>query len=970
LTEKSTCRLPVLVGLFFALSVGSVAAEQIVLRGAGLFDAGVIPAEVRVDMRNLPKPEAWRPGDPIKEIPQRKGVPRDYVAPATAPQPGDGDPLRALDRRAPAHSGGRAFDTPLISQDGLGFTGVNPPDTVGDVGNDYYVQLINGSGTRVLILDKTNGLEAASFVLGSLAQGLGTGCTAGRGDPIVMFDSTVFNGIGEPPGRWFLSEFTSESFCVYISQTADPTDGLWYVYEFFSDSGLLPDYPKYAVWPDAYYIGANEDGASVPGPGRTVYALDREMMLQGQPTRPTQVFEVPPMAGFGFQMLQPADWDGAVPPPADAPGLFLRHRDDEVHNGDSADPTRDFLEIWKFSVDWDNAANSTFSGPTNIGVADFESELCGLVSFSCVPQRGSSIRLDPLREPMMWRAQYLNFGTHQVIVGSWVTDVEGGAADLHGVRWAELRNVGSGWTRHQQGTISPDNIHRWMSSIAMDGSGNLAVGYNVSETSSVFPGLRYTGRLISDPLDTMPVAEVSLVEGAAANASNRYGDYSSMNVDPVDACTFWFTGEYNASSQWSTRIGKFRFETCGDPNFILNGDPRELQACVSAGDDLVSGITLEVGSLQGFSSDVALAFDPALPTGFSGSIDPLTVTPAEPPTQAAAEITVPSTALPGEYPVTITGASVGAGSQAVGFTVSVADVVPPATTLESPAAGAVNAALAPVFEWSASAQANSYLFELATDSNFSEILVAETVVGTALQIPFELDSLTEYFWRVSPVNQCGAAAATSASFITALAAGDCEIGSVAIEYFVDDMESGENGWSHSAPDGPDTWNLQGVDANSPVSAWQADSVAEPSDQRLVSPEIILPGGISSPTLQFFTRFSIEQSASGCYDGAIVEYSDDNGQTWTRFAASDILDNPYVGVIETGGDNPLGGFPGWCGLQEWTRTVIDLGGLEGQDLRFRFRLGTDVLVAQEDWLVDDVVVQSCEFDLIFSDGFEL
>jgi len=467
----------------------------------------------------------------------------------------------------------------------------------------------------------------------------------------------------------------------------------------------------------------------------------------------------------------------------------------------------------------------------------------------------------------------------------------------------------------------------------------------------------------------MPIAEVSLAEGIASNASNRYGDYSSMNVDPADACTFWFTGEYNLSSQWSTRIGKFRFETCGDPNFILNADPREIEACVAAGDDALPDLTVEVGSLQGFSSDVKLAFDPPLPAGFTGTISPQNVMPADPPAQAIAQITAGSTLSPGDYAVGISGTAAGAGSQAVAVSVSVAAIVPPATTLQSPTDGALDTALQPVFGWSASDQADSYVFELATDSNFSDIVVSQNVDATGYQVPFELESLTEYFWRVSPLNQCGVAPAAMASFTTALAPGECGIGTVVFEHFADDMESGQNGWSHTAPDGPDTWNLQSDDANSPVSAWQADSVAQPSDQRLTSPEVGLPVWASSPTLQFFTDFSIEESQSGCYDGAILEFSDDNGQTWTPFDSGDILDNPYAGAIETGGDNVLENLPGWCGTQQWTRTVVNLGGLEGRDLRFRFRLGTDVSVAREDWLIDDVVVQSCEIDLIFSDGFE-
>jgi hypothetical protein len=975
-------------GLAFAGAASHAADAPVVVRGAALFDRGVIPARVDVDMSRLPVPRRWRAGDAIKEMPQRKGVPRDFVPPATARQPG-GDPLRELARRFPSREGGRAFDTPLLDQDGLGFSSVNPPDPVGDVGNDYYVQMVNGfGGARVRILNKADGSRVVTgtddqgqpeiledFNLKDLAVGANTGCTAGSGDPIVMFDQAAPNDVG-PPGRWVLAEFTSTSLCVYVSHTSDPTAGDWHLYEFDSDSGALPDYPKYGVWPDAYYIGANENAGSIAGPGRAVYALDRERMLQGQPTRPTQVFEVPLLDGFGFQMLHPADWDGATPPPAGSPGLFLRHRDDEVHDAGANDPTRDFVEIWRFGVDWDNPAASTLAGPETIAVADFESEMCGLVSFACVPQPGSDVLLDPLREPMMWRVQYRNFGTHETLVGSWVTDVVGGAADLHGVRWAELRDAGSGWTAHQQGTVSPDDVHRFMGSIAMDGAGNLAVGYNVADGESVHPGLRYSGRLASDPLDTLPIAEVTLVDGSAANGSNRYGDYSSMNVDPVDDCTYWFTGQYNAASQWSTRIGKFRFAACGDPTFILRAEPTRLRACVAGGDDPLADVALGVGSFDGFAETVALAFPGPLPVGLEGSITPVEVVAAEPPAEAVLSLTAESGLDAGVYDVTVAGSAAGVADQSVLVRVDVADASPGAISLQAPADGATAVSRQPLFEWSASAGAAEYAFELATDAAFVDIVAAEVVAGTSFQPAIELDSLTEYHWRVTPLNQCGAGPAPVASFTTELAPGTCAPGTVESTYFADDLETGEGDWTHSAADPPDTWALQSDEAASGLSAWRATSNfalgSEPdfvSDQRLVSPVVALPADATAPTLEFATDFDLEQSQGGCWDAGLVQYSTDDGASWTSFTGAEVLDNPYTGIVESLSSNPIAGEAGWCGAQPWTRTVIDLRGLEGEDLRFRFRLGTDEAVPLDDWLIDDVRVQSCEPDFLFADGFE-
>ena len=161
----------------------------------------------------------------------------------------------------------------------------------------------------------------------------------------------------------------------------------------------------------------------------------------------------------------------------------------------------------------------------------------------------------------MWRLAYRNFGSRQVLVGNFTTDVNGN--DRAGVRWFELRKTGAAWSLYQEGTYAPGTtLNRWMGAIAMDGSGNIALGYNVSD-SATYPGIRYAGRLASDALGTLPKGEHTLVNGTASNGSNRYGDYSAMSVDPSDDCTFWFTGQWNAAGTWSTRIGKLKFDECG-----------------------------------------------------------------------------------------------------------------------------------------------------------------------------------------------------------------------------------------------------------------------------------------------------------------------------------------------------------------------------------------------------------------------
>lgn len=513
-----------------------------VIRGAEVVET-VVPFAVDVDLRNLPRAPGWRPGDPIKEIPRRfypRGNEGDPHQPAN-PTGVTRDPL--LDAQAGAPQGvDRAFTSPDLSFDGQGYTGVNPPDTVGDVGTTYYIQMINDSGGSLFtVYDKTTG---AVVVGPSNLDALGSGfCGNGLGDPIVLYDHLA--------GRWLLSEFSSSGnrLCVYVSQTGDPITGGWYNYDFSATT--FPDYPKYAVWPDAYYVGTNESNVAA-------YALERSQMLSGAAAS-MQRFTAPDLDGFGFQMITPSDLDGPAPP-AGSPAYFLRHRDDESHGPNPNEPDADFLEIFEFSVDWATPANSTFTGPFQVAIAEFDSSLCGLTSFSCISQPGTNVRLDPLREIVMWRSQYRNFGSYEVLVGNLATDVNG--ADQAGVRWYELRRNGGAWGLFQEGTYAPDSDSRWIGSAAMDGDGNIAVGYNVS-SSTTFPGLAYAGRLAGDPAGTLPQGETTLVAGTASNPSNRYGDYASLNVDPVDDCTMWFTGEYNATSQWSTRIGSFVFAGCG-----------------------------------------------------------------------------------------------------------------------------------------------------------------------------------------------------------------------------------------------------------------------------------------------------------------------------------------------------------------------------------------------------------------------
>src|SRR5438067_5884191 len=542
------CALPI----FLATSPGASAQSQQppkTMRGALSIEAKAVES-LDVNLKTLRKAAVWKQGDPVKEVNPRKHYDRESRVL---------EMLKSLGPRIPALDSLLGFQTRTLENrlalatakelkpgkvniNGLPFSGVTPPDVSGAVGPAHYIQAINTfDGTTYIIYKKTDGsVEAGPFLLSDL----GGQRVTGHGDPIVLYDQLA--------NRWLLSEFTEtpvNAVHVYISKTADPVAGGWFHYRF--DTPNFPDYPKYRIWPDAYYMTSNEND------GPAVYAFDRAKMLKGQPAT-LQRFLAEQLRGFGFQALTPANLDGATEPPKGSPFYVMRHRDDEVHNPDSHNPDEDFLELFELRIDWVNPGNSSMTGPTNLPIAEFDSELGGLTTMSCFPQKGSNVRLDPLREVIMHRLPYRNFGTYETLVGSFVTDVDG--KDHGGIRWFELRKVAGGnWALHQEGTYAPDSNSRWMSSVAMDGKGNIAIGYSVTN-NTMFPSLRFAGRLASDPMGTMPRGEVTLINGTAANASNRYGDYSTLSIDPADDHLSWFTGAFNAADRSSTRIATFGFE--------------------------------------------------------------------------------------------------------------------------------------------------------------------------------------------------------------------------------------------------------------------------------------------------------------------------------------------------------------------------------------------------------------------------
>jgi hypothetical protein len=477
----------------------------------------------------------------------------------------------------------------LSNQDNFNIFGgrVNPPDPNGEVGPNNYVEVIN---LVFAVYDKSGSKLLGPVDTGTLWENFAVpDCTDPSGDPVVLYDQFT--------DRWILSQFTTSGMnpdgsfngkpfynCVAVSQTGDPT-GAYYRYAFItsqagSTSTFFPDYPKYGVWTDSYTLTSRDFG-SQDEYGISVYALEKNKMVNGQPARAVHFFldgndpDVLPLVGDG---LLPADVDGKQKPNADTAIPIVGTQDNNASYG----ATFDALNIFDLSVKWRSTPIASLELNTQLPTAAFDSIFpCGVVpgslapsSRDCLPQPGitdGSQYLDILsyRQRPTFRLAYRNFKDYEALVTNQSVEA---TPNVAGARWYEIRRTGSTYSLYQQGTYAPgDGIHRWMGSVAQDKKGDMALGYSVVNGVSVYPGIRYTGRLAGDPLGQMTLEEGTIINGSGVQTAtnSRWGDYTDMTVDPVDDCTFWYVNEYYLTSgtpadtrPWHTRIASFKLPGC------------------------------------------------------------------------------------------------------------------------------------------------------------------------------------------------------------------------------------------------------------------------------------------------------------------------------------------------------------------------------------------------------------------------
>lgn len=792
-----------------------------------------------------------------------------------------------------------------------------PPDTNGDVGPNHYVLTVN---TSIAMYDKTTGALQRQITFNDFFPAGAGACESGHsGDPVVVYDRFA--------QRWLISDFkvldTGPYYeCVAISQTTDPVNGGWYYYSILISTTALNDYPKLGVWNDSYFFTFNMfANFGTTWGGVQVWALEKARMLTGQSITPVY-FSL--SAGSGYSSLLPAH--ALSLPPLGAPNYVTA-----VQQPGS-------LLIWEFTPNWSNPGASTFTGPTELSVAPF-------AAAASIPQPSTSILLDSLSfRPMM----QLIYRTVNGVEALWLTHTvaSGGVAAM---RWYEVRQPAVTPVLHQQGTYQPDSYHRWMGSLAVDQDGNMALGYSIG-SGLMYPSIRYTGRLAGETLGLLPQGEKVIVNGSTYQASyTRWGDYSAMAVDPVDDCTFYYTTEYydalenTANLNWQTRVGAFKYTSCGQPKGRIRGVVRDsLTSMPIPGAPVVANSATQKMTV---TSDASGVYTITL----SADTFSLTVGPLPPGYPDSATVNnVPLVA----NQITLQDLYLGPMSNLVSGGQSVDDAVPTANGNGYAEPGESDLNLWTAIENTGALQATNITSQLTS-------LTSGVTIGTdTVQFPDIAPGQTEtalapFTFSVDRSVVCGTDIQFLATVTDALNTYNLNYSVMAAiplprrDLFNHTVENGAEDWVTSGT--PRAWEITTLAAHSPTHSWTdspAGDYANYTVAYLISPRINT-WYMNNLRLSFWAKYELEAG----YDYVFLDYSTDGGATWSS-------DSQALATLN--GMQPV-----------WQQIVVDIPQLQDYNYVYlRFRLVTDSSVTEDGVYLDDIVLSyepfTCDYGMEASD----
>ncbi len=892
------------------------------------------------DLANSQMPvEAPAKGLPVREL----GAGNELFA-----RPGDG---RDADGSLAAF-GTTPMPPPLLSFPGLSNIDnaiiysllIIPPDMNGDVGPNHYVQIVN---SLFRIFDKSGQPISQPFKINSLFESLGTVCsTRNDGLAVVLYDPLA--------DRWIISQ-TCTAFppfreMVAVSKTGDPL-GQYYSYEFVMPNVKLNDFPKFGVWPDGYYMSTDEFlGADYVGAG--AFAFDRTKLLAGDPTASYIYFNLAVPVGPRQKGLLPSDMDGLRPPPAGAPNVFASYTATEY--GDA----QDALKLYNFHADFSNPLNSTFTERPESPLAVSAFDPTSPDGRADIAQPPPGERLDSQSDRLNFRLAYRNFGSHESLVVNQTVRTTPSDPYRAGVRLYELRKTAANYAVVEQSTLGTSTSSRWIASAAQDHQGNLAVQYNFVADNKK-PSIFYTGKLAGDPPGVFR-PERALIDGTGVQKAFgwRWGEYSGMTVDPVDDCTFWMTNAYYTLESetfsdfaWLTQIGSVKFSECTPaPRGSITGSVTN-----SANSQPINGAVLKAGSYTRETNSL-------------GSYGTLSVLPATYDLTASAR---------GYLPQTVSVSVADGQSLTRNFALQPVPIIENAGIQLAAESCAINQAPEPgeTVTFNISLQNTGVL----AAANLTATLLSTTEItnpgpmqsygamppgGSAVSRPFT--------FTVAPSVDCGEVVALNfeirdnGSFVGNVSISlQTGVRRFALQENFDGVTAPilPNGWSTSSSENHQLWRTSATRNQS-----APNSLFSPAPHQQGLNEVISPAFAVASThaeIEFRNWYELETTflRNRLYDGSVLEIKLGEGEWQDILAAGgSFLSGGYDGIIDGCCMNPLAGRLGWSGrsgvnqTSQFITTRAKLpASAAGQNVRLRFRIGSDIGGFKEGQYIDNLTV---------------
>ena len=842
---------------------------------------------------------------------------------------------------------------PLLSFDGIkNFTNGEtyglyflPSDTNGDVGLNHYVQTVNA---LTQIFDKTGNALTQPFRMSNIFASLNTNCAERNdGSPTVLYDALA--------DRWLLSQYCTAfppfRQMIAVSKTGDPT-GAYFVYEFVMPGIKLNDYAKFGVWTDGYYMSDEQYvGSDYAGIG--VFAFDREKMLVGDASAGYIYYDLPSSSVVRMGSFLPSDLDGLNPPPPDTPNTFVAYTATEYGNA------QDAIRLFDFRADFQNPNNSSFAERSESPIAVAPFDPTSPEGRADIAQPAPGERLDSVSDRIMPRIAYRNFGTHQSLVFN-QTVRSSSASEIYraGVRVYELKKTYNIFAVHEQTTLGNNLISRWTASSAQDHQGNLAFQYSVSNEETK-PAIFYAGKLATEPNGTFrPEYEFQKGTGVQTAFGFRWGNNTGMTVDITDDCTFWLTNQYySAESQaespfsWLTRIGKFKFAECTNA-------PR----------GTITGTVLNSANNQPIPNAKVTASAYSRAANANGNYGNLLVLPNTYSITASAKGFRPQT-----FTVTVSDGQI----LTQNFALLPVAVLESASTQITAESCAVNNAIEPgeivtldvALRNTGAANTNNLTANLLTSGGVTNPSSAQnygvlTANGAGASRPFTFTAAPNLTCG-NPITLTFALSDGADNLETVVITLDTGTKRIAFQENFDSVTAPDlpSDWRTSASGGQQNWTTRTTRTQSAPNAAFSPAPIQIGVNELVSPvfSIISPNA----ELSFRNWYELETTflRNRLYDGAVLEIKI-GANSWQDIetAGGVFVSGGYDGVLETIFQNPLGGRRGWSGRSGINQTPVFItskvklpASASGQNIQFRWRVGTDNGTFREGQYIDNLVV---------------